>query len=186
MTQFITPTNTMAIWQVSAGTKPCFRESGNETNHQWPAMVYDLQLLGGCDIHVHRNFDKRCSCELHSDSVSIGRQWISPAHPVRNAPVDEVQFLIPKSCKHYSQHSFVHVFHVRRCLLQYPQVTHGKWVTTFYSVSDKLSVFTATVVTVCAYSVLWFSFSRYSSLPTAVWYITNTVSCSYSMFFSCA
>ena len=32
-----------------------------------------------------------------------------------------------------STDSFVHVFHVRRCLLQYPQVTHGKCVTTFYS-----------------------------------------------------
>ena len=36
-----------------------------------------------------------------------------------------------------------------------PQVTHGKCVTTFHSVSNKLSVFTTTV---CAYSVLRFSF----------------------------
>ena len=45
MTQFTTPTNTMGMWlpQVSAGTgtKPCFGESGNETNHEWRAIAYN-------------------------------------------------------------------------------------------------------------------------------------------------
>ena len=69
---------------------------------------------------------------------------------------------------HYSQNIFVRtvshhiyswLFRVRRSLLGYQQVTraHGKRATTFFSVSDKSSVFTATVR---AYVVIRFPFAR--------------------------
>ena len=48
------------------------------------------------------------------------------------------------------------LFSTRQSLLQYLQVTHGKRVTTFCSVSDELSIFTATIR---AYNVLWLSFA---------------------------
>ena len=50
-----------------------------------------------------------------------------------------------------------YLFRARRPPLRYLQVTHGKLVTTFHSVSAKSSVFTATVR---AYSILWFFHKR--------------------------
>ena len=54
------------------------------------------------------------------------------------------------------------LFCARRPLLRYPQVTHGKRVTTFRSVSDKLSVFTATA----QHSLV---LSQANSSPTTAW-----------------
>ena len=76
---------------------------------------------------------------------------------------------------HYSQRISVHMvsqhsqlFRTRRSLLRYPQVTNGKHKTTFRSVSDKSSVFTALV---SVYSILWFYFicKQFTNSCAAAW-----------------
>ena len=75
------------------------------------------------------------------------------------------------------QHSLLYC--ARRPYLRYPQVTHGKRMATFRSVSNELSVFTATI---CAYSVLCFSFTCVQFANSCV-VATNAASCLYSTFY---
>ena len=69
------------------------------------------------------------------------------------------------------------LFSARRPI-RYLQVTHGKHMTTFCSVSDTTSVFTATI---CAYRVLQFSFAYKQFINSCV-VATNAASCWYSTF----